>query len=65
MKGGSLLYKCRLCGKVQEKVHVPNAMVDFCRVLSLPDGAGLLLNSHSCNEKTQGVMDLVGVREDE
>jgi hypothetical protein len=68
MKGGSLLYKCRMCGKVAERVHVPQAygwLAGFLNCVDRGTGAGRLFDFHSCGDRKTGLMDLIGIREDE
>jgi len=71
MKGGSLIYKCRRCGKEHAAYHVPNAVVALIDLVSgraLPQswgGPGVKpTNIHACSDGRLGVTDLIGADED-
>lgn len=65
---GSLIYKCRLCGKLHKPVGIPNvteALISVVVGTPLPkewDGGRNIniLDIHSCGNGRTGLSDLVG-----
>ena len=78
MRPGTLIFKCRLCGKHEEGIHTPDVMLTIMYLMGeipedrVPDwiNKGIPISStgiHSCTspfEGCTGVSDLVGGRED-
>lgn len=74
-KGGTLQYKCRKCGEIDESYHVPRLLLTLIRIrIGLPgsDDKTDLLGSaltdtaiHTCKKGHIGIADLIGGYEDE
>jgi len=72
MTGGTLIYKCRLCGGMEESTHAPDGNVALiCTILNIPTPENWgpitlkMLGVHTCGNGRVGVTDLVGVELDE
>lgn len=71
MKGGYVIEKCRLCGKVIDSTtHVPNIYA-YLRFVTkgtpAPDDGGLpaySMSCHACEDGSLGVTDVVGFKPD-
>ena len=72
MTGGTLIYRCRLCGELEKSDHAPcgnTALI--CAVLDIPipkDWGPMIpkmLGIHACTNGCLGVTDLIGVELDE
>ncbi len=68
--GGFLIYKCRSCGALVEKLHVPNvglALICLTKNIPLPREWGAtsvhVVSSHFCTDDKHGMTDLIGGRE--
>lgn len=69
-KGGFLLYKCRICGGIEKKTHAPDGLIALIHLINgdkLPwEGVQpYMLTLHTCNKKSTGIADLIGVEYDE
>lgn len=66
--GGTLLYKCRLCGELKGGMHAPHLLISLAHVSSGlkqpadwgPLGASVLHSLHNCADGRLGLADLVG-----
>lgn len=70
-EGGTLLYKCRLCGETKGNTHAPHLLICLAHLLgghNQPEKWGpmpVTMNSlHSCKDGRLGVSDLVGGEHD-
>lgn len=73
MKGGRLLYKCRLCGEITDNCHVPDIFLAIPLLLikgnlNCTPWAGTMGIStkkiHYCKNGKIGIADLIGGEED-
>ena len=67
---GTLIYKCRKCGRVYDGVHAPDALVtciNLMQNIKLPyNGIPVrAYNIHACNPVCIGIADLIGANYDE
>lgn len=66
---GTLLYKCKICGKIVDGIHVENIW-DKCFETyteswgSYEEHTMLLFRTHTCEGGAMGVLELVGGRPD-
>ena len=70
-RGGSLIYKCRLCGETSSMIHAPDAplaVLYLMRDIALPkEWGGMPIGKterHYCREGQVGVSDLIGAKLD-
>ena len=71
MTGGTLIYKCRLCGELDKSTHAPNgntALISTVLDMPFPVDWGpitpKMVGIHGCGNGRVGVTDLVGVEFD-
>lgn len=65
---GWLLYKCKLCGRVEKSLHVPDvAIILGCILRGEPLPKSWIASNivkrtslHHCEEGRTGIMDLIG-----
>lgn len=69
MRGGSLLYRCRRCGKVNDSLHCPSVITALAMIMV--DGRtrepGIVAAMHSlccCEDGAVGIADLIGCAPD-
>ncbi len=74
MKGGSIYYRCRRCGKVYTACHSPDwhaslawaaLRIDINPKVAQDSMAPELLDLHHCSDTANGVADLVGAEADD
>ena len=74
-KPGNLLYKCSLCGQIEENPHVPEgqlALMVAMGIVPAPSGVkewiGMpipgLITMHYCGDGRRGIATLIGFEED-
>lgn len=72
MKGGFLLYKCRMCNEEYQDTHVPNTVMAIVAIANnfpcpWPQSSGQwsgLVGIHNHLDGSQGAADFIGVRQD-
>jgi hypothetical protein len=67
MKGGILIYRCRLCDEVDKSHHVADLLVTLAHSMypRRTAQAAELIKIHWCEKKEQwGIADLIGGRKD-
>lgn len=70
MKGGFLEYKCRRCGEVVQRPHVPDINIAMaCLIINkvTPKGWGIqvgMTDIHGCKDGDLGLLDLIGAVSD-
>lgn len=72
MKGGTLIYKCRRCGKRYGNTHVPDALEAITSINvegHTPNEWGpmsmSLTDVHACDDNNYGIADFIGAEADE
>lgn len=69
MKPGTLLYKCRLCGRIDISTHTPDISSSIIAIMlkTKHPFTGIPVDewsTHHCSDGSTGVSDLIGGCED-
>jgi len=72
LKGGFLIYKCRMCGEEYSNTHAPDIQLCLISIITGNDSIiqqwsgiiPIMLDLHCHSDGTDGIGDLIGGRQD-